>query len=179
MPVFFLIFHVIVYATNLRNYYRRLLSGNYRASHNYYISNSKTLKSVSVSASVTVINSQTIKVGICNLIRHLITNPVTDIPLFITDLVTDIPKLITDRVTDTPPPGKRGRAGESPRQIFREQTFFFSTKNTPKSLFDSQALPRPPLPVPSLHLMSLQDRVTDPPPPMKKGQGPRVSKANF
>ena len=38
----------------------------YRWLQNGYISNSKTLKSGSVSASVTVINSQTIKVGICN-----------------------------------------------------------------------------------------------------------------
>ena len=58
---------------------------------NAYISNSKTLKSVSVSASVTITNSQTIKVCICNPENRQIT-----------DMVTDIPKLITDRVTDIP-----------------------------------------------------------------------------
>ena len=63
----------------------------YRWLLNAYISNSKTLKSVSVSASVTVIYSQTIEVCICNPENCQIT-----------DMVTDIPKLITDRVTDIP-----------------------------------------------------------------------------
>ena len=45
---------------------------------NDYISSSRTLKSVSVSASVAVINSQTIRVCICNLIKHLMTDLATD-----------------------------------------------------------------------------------------------------
>ena len=45
-----------------------------------WLQNSKTLKSVSVSASVTVINSQTIKVGICNPENRQITDMVTDLP---------------------------------------------------------------------------------------------------
>ena len=45
-----------------------------------YISNSKTLKSVSASASVTIINSQTIKVYICNPENRQITDMVADIP---------------------------------------------------------------------------------------------------
>ena len=52
----------------------------YRWLQNGYISNSKTLKSVFVSASVTVINSQTIKVGICNPENRQITNMVTNLP---------------------------------------------------------------------------------------------------
>ena len=52
----------------------------YRLLRNAYISNSKTLKSVSASASVTVINSQTIKVCICNPENREITDLVTDIP---------------------------------------------------------------------------------------------------
>ena len=62
----------------------------YRALRNGYISNSKTLKSVSVSASVTVNNSQTIKVCICNPENRQTTDMVTDIPKLITDPVTDI-----------------------------------------------------------------------------------------
>ena len=54
--------------------------GVYRWLQNGYISNSKTLKSVSVSASVTVINSQTIKVGICNPENRQITDMVKDLP---------------------------------------------------------------------------------------------------
>ena len=54
--------------------------GNYRWLQNGYISNSKTLKSVSVSASVAVINSHTIKVGICNPEKRQITDMVTDLP---------------------------------------------------------------------------------------------------
>ena len=53
---------------------------SYRWLQNGYISNSKTLKSVSVSASVTVMNSQTIKVGICNPENRQITDMVTDLP---------------------------------------------------------------------------------------------------
>ena len=47
---------------------------------NGYISNLKTLKSVSVSASVTVINSQTIKVGIRKPENRQITDIATDLP---------------------------------------------------------------------------------------------------
>ena len=63
----------------------------YRALRNGYISNSKTFESVSVTASVTVINSEKTKVGICSLTKHLITDKITDFPELIADWVTDIP----------------------------------------------------------------------------------------
>ena len=56
---------------------------------NDYISNSKTLKSVSVRASVTIINSQTIKVCICNPENRQITD--YRLPVINADLVTDFP----------------------------------------------------------------------------------------
>ena len=63
---------------------------HYRLLQNAYISNSKTLKSVSASASVTVINSQTVTVCICNPENRQITDMVTDLPYLVTDQVTDI-----------------------------------------------------------------------------------------
>ena len=63
----------------------------YRALRHAYISNSKTLKSVSVSASVTLINSEPIKVCICNPESHQITDIVTDYRNSLQTGVTDIP----------------------------------------------------------------------------------------
>ena len=62
-----------------------------RVLQNCYISNSKTFESVSVTASVTTIKSETTKVGICH-----------PEPPPLTDMVTDLPYLITDRATDIP-----------------------------------------------------------------------------
>ena len=63
----------------------------YRWLQNGYISNSKTLKSVSVSVSVTVINSQTIKVCICNPEKTPNYRHGYRLPVINTDLVTDFP----------------------------------------------------------------------------------------